>query len=269
MNISRRQFIGLMASMGAASCAKMDLESVKAIVTNDDTFTFAAIGDIHVLDARSTGIVNKAVGMINATEAAQFTLMLGDLATDGRLPEFRLAKNSLDRLARPYFTIPGNHDVDMTLANPLDNFTKSFDWENWDEDRGGWVFLGLDSCNGTASDVTIRPDQVEWLTAQLGKIGGDRPIALLSHHPLNPNTKQYRVKNAEDVLALFKNHNLKLVASGHYHGNQQEERDGILFTTTACCSTTRPNFDGTTSKGYRLFHVDKETITTEYVEVMA
>ena len=131
------------------------------------------------------------------------------------------------------------------------------------------MFIGLDSCNAAKSSVTIPDERIAWLKAQLRGIPSTRPIAVLAHHPFNPHTKRYRVKNADDVLALFKGHNLKLVAAGHYHGNQVEERDGVLFTTTACCATTRPNFDRTREKGYRLFHVDGESITSEFTEVPA
>jgi predicted phosphodiesterase len=127
--------------------------------------------------------------------------------------------------------------------------------------------MGIDTCNGTASDVTIPPERLEWIEKQLRKLKAERPIALFTHHPFNPNTKAYRVKNADETLALFANHNLKLVASGHYHGNQVEERNGILFITTACCASTRGNFDNTEARGYRIFRLDGDTIAHEFVEV--
>ena len=139
----------------------------------------------------------------------------------------------------------------------------------WQDKSGGWVFVGFNSCEGTGSDVTVSPEQVAWLSKRVRKIDRDRPIALFAHHPFNPHTKNYRVKNAEEVLGLFGDHNLKLVATGHWHGNQVETRDGILFTTTACCSSTRGNFDDTTAKGYRLFHFDKKEVQTEFVTVQA
>ena len=78
----------------------------------------------------------------------------------------------------------------------------------------------------------------------------------------------YRVKNADEVQGLFAGHNLKLAAAGHWHGNQEESRDGVLFTTTACCSSTRDNFDGTKPEGYRLLHLSPDgTVQTEFAEV--
>lgn len=277
MQFSRRQFIGF-AALSLAGCkqAKMphlNLDKLTPDISlptlgKDATFTFAAINDLHVLDAKSTAIVNRAAGQINANKEVAFTMVIGDLGTDGAVQEMGLAKKSLDTLERPYFCVPGNHDVAMSRENIYANYEREFGNKEWrEEDVARWAFIGLDTCNGTASDVTIPEDRMEWLRRQLDQIGKQRPIALIAHHPFNPNTKAYRVRNAEDVLGLFEGHNLKLVASGHFHGNQTEERNGILFTTTACCSITRDNHDGTPAKGYRLFHVDHDTITHEFVEV--
>ena len=275
MRLSRRQFIGLVGVASLSGCAKLGLNKVADKVKSIDVMpgspgkvTFAVIGDIHVLDGRSTGIVNRAMAMMNATPDLRFTVMCGDLATDGNLTELNLAKSSLDRLKRPCFSIPGNHDVCMKAKDIYANYRKQFPESDWHSENEGWLFMGIDSTNENKSDVSIRPDQIEWIQEQLKKTNAKRPIALFSHHPFNPSTK-YRVQNADEVLGLFSGHNLKLVAAGHFHGNQEETKDGILYTTTACCSTTRNNHDGTTSKGYRLFHIDNESITTEYVEVMA
>ncbi|MDZ4858181.1 MAG: metallophosphoesterase [Candidatus Hydrogenedentes bacterium] len=276
MRISRRQFVGLISAAGLSGCAKLGLDKVADKVKAIDVMpgapgklTFAVIGDIHVLDARSTSIVNKAASSINANPDVRFTVMCGDIATDGNWSELKLAKSSLDRLGQPYFAIPGNHDVCMKAKDIYANYRKQFDEAEWHTENEGWLFMGIDSTNEAKSDVSIRPDQIELIEQQLKRTNANRPIALFSHHPFNPNSKAYRVQNADELIGLFSGHNLKLVAAGHFHGNQEETRDGILFTTTACCSSTRDNHDGTTSKGYRLFHIENETITTKYVEVMA
>ncbi|MCC6699021.1 MAG: metallophosphoesterase [Candidatus Hydrogenedentes bacterium] len=271
MRLSRRQFIGLIGAAGLAGCARTGLDKVAKMDVmpgGPGRLTFASIGDIHVLDARSTGIVNRAVDMINAREDVRFTVILGDLATDGQYVELNLAQTSLARLEKPRFTVPGNHDVNMRAKNIYGNYTKLFGDLDWRDEEEGWLFMGIDSTNDTKSDVSIRPDQLDWIEKQLEKTNKSRPIALMTHHPFNPQTK-YRVINADEVLGMFAGHNLKLIAAGHFHGNQEEQSDGILFTTTACCSSTRDNHDGTTAKGFRLYHLDKDKVTTEFVEVVA
>lgn len=273
MKFTRRQFLGLSAALGFASCAKVkkvvpdvNLSRLKPSFGGGD-FTFATINDVHVLDAKSVGIVNEAVRSINADDRVQFTVVLGDIATDGRFEELNLAKIAFDRLETPYFSVPGNHDVYMKAKDIFGNYTGTFGPVHWDESEESWLFIGLNSCEEAKSDVTVQPDEMAWLEKTLAKTNRQRPIVLFAHHPFNPNTKAYRVQNADEVMGLFTEHNLKLVAAGHYHGNQVEEHEGILFTTTACCSTTRDNFDKTSEKGYRLYHVTDDQLTTEFVAV--
>lgn len=275
MKMTRRQFIGLVGAFGAAAMQSGANDGFnwdrfkpwKHLGKQDGPLAFAAINDTHVLDAKSTAIVSRAVNQINATPEIRFTVILGDIATDGHLQEMGLAKAAFDRLQQPCFAVPGNHDVMPRDANPYANYRRAFEKSEWTEGKQGWLFMGIDTCNGTASDVTIPPERLEWIQKQLRKVKAERPIALFTHHPFNPNTKAYRVSNADETLALFASHNLKLVASGHYHGNQIEERDGILFTTTACCASTRNNFDNTDARGYRIFRLDGDNIEHEFVEV--
>lgn len=273
MKFSRRQFLGLAGALGLASCAKVkrvipdvNLSRLKPTFGSGD-FTFAAINDLHVLDTKSAGIVNQAVNNINADNRVQFTVVLGDIATGGRYQELKLAKVALDRLDKPWYAIPGNHDVDMKTKDIFGNYKAVYGPTRWDEGEEGWLFIGLNSCEESKSDVSIQPDEVAWLEQTLKKVNRERPIALFAHHPFNPNTRAYRVQNADEILGMFAEHNLNLVAAGHYHGNQVEEHNGVLFTTTACCSSTRDNHDETREKGYRLFHVAGNTIETEFVVV--
>jgi 3',5'-cyclic AMP phosphodiesterase CpdA len=268
MKLSRRQFMGLAGAMGVSGSAHAGIKDwVKVWERGDGPLTVATVGDLHVKDAASVGIVNRAVKSINQNEEIDLVIVLGDVASDGTTMEMALAKGALDRLEKPYYVIPGNHDVDMTSEDIYRNYRKSFEEGYWHETEDGVTIMGIDSCDGTASDVAIRAEQLEWMEKRLKKISKGKPLLLFVHHPFNPNSKNYRVQNADETLGLFSEHNLKLVASGHYHGNQVEERDGVLFTTTACCSTTRNNFDGTDEKGYRLFMLEKEELNTEFVVV--
>lgn len=275
MRWSRREFLSLGAALGLSSCARMGMDKLPLIDTvgldlgggKDAVFAFATIGDLHIKDAGSAAIVGRAIQRINADDRVKFVVIVGDLATDGALGELKLAKTTLQSCTKPYFSVPGNHDVDITRNDIYANYATAIGPTQWVEEQEGWALIGLDSCNGTASDVTIPQDRVEWLTKQVDRINNERPIALFVHHPLNPNTKAYRIKNADAILAVFAKHNLKVVASGHFHGNQIEQQNGILFATSACCSTTRDNHDGTTEKGYRLYHVDKGAVETEFVVV--
>jgi 3',5'-cyclic AMP phosphodiesterase CpdA len=272
MKVSRRNFLGLSALAGLSGCARIEQTKLGKITPefefgDDGVLKIAALNDLHMLDSRGAGIVGRAVNLINNDDAIDFTLVLGDLTTHGTLPEANLALQALDRLEKPYFCIPGEHDYNPATENHYEFYQRAFKKTQWRESSAGWVLIGLDTCDGTASQTTVSQSSLDWLKDQLEHTEKKKPIALFTHHPLSPNTKADRATNADDVLALFADHHLKLVASGHYHGNQEEERDGVLFVTTACCSATAENSDGTTEKGYRVFTLEGESIQHEFIPV--
>jgi 3',5'-cyclic AMP phosphodiesterase CpdA len=269
VKLSRRQFFGLAGALGLSSCARKKQDSLKTLFPDarKNILVFATINDTHVKDANSTAIVQRAVRQINADKAVDFTVVLGDIATDGKLVEHRLAEACFSRLEKPCFFVPGNHDVLPLGSEAYRPYRQVFGETQWREEDEGWAFIGLDTCNGTSSNVTVPPERLDWLDGMLKKIKKNRPIALFTHHPLNPNTKNYRIANADEVIARFSEHNLKLVTSGHYHGNQVEISDGILFCTTACCSSTRGNFDKTLEKGYRRYRIKNQEISHDFLTV--
>lgn len=265
--MNRRQFLQSTAAAGMASLAGP--WAWAADTGGGKGLRFVAINDLHVLGPGTERIVSRAVEQINALEDVTFTVVVGDLGTLGKEPEMQLAKAALDALKQPYFCVPGNHDFMPKIENGYEHYDAAFSKRQWHADKSaeGWAFIGLDTCNGMKSDVTVPPERLAWLTEQLATIPAEMPIVLFGHHPFNPNTKAYRVQNAEEVLALFANHKLKLVVSGHYHGNQVEERDGVTFITTACCSTTRPNFDKTEERGFRVYDLKGESISHDFLVV--
>lgn len=230
-------------------------------------FTVAVLNDTHMTNADSTAILDLAVARLNADSRVGLVVVAGDLASAGSEEELALAKNSLDRLNAPFLAVPGNHDVAPKGEAPLAAYAALFGEPHWVREAGGWTLVGLNSCEGTKSDVTVSAGELDWLRGALSTVDAARPVALFCHHPLNPSTKAYRVKNAEEILGVFADRKLRVAAAGHWHGNQVEERDGVLFATTACCAVTRDNFDGTPEKGYRLFHLKEDRAETEFVAV--
>ncbi len=260
---TRRQFLGLCAAGVCGACCAIEERGS----SETTAFTFAAINDPHVKDEPSVAIVERAVTHINANASVGMTLVLGDIATVGAKEELELARGALDNLARPWHALPGNHDVFMRDEDIYANYAAVFGPTHWFFEHHGWAFIGFDSCEGVKSDVTVAETELAWLREQAARVKPGQPVALCCHHPLNPNTASYRILNADTLLDTFKDCSLHLAAAGHYHGNQVEEPGDTLFTTTACCSSTRGNFDKTEARGYRLFHVKGDTVKTEFVEV--
>jgi len=222
-------------------------------------FSFAQASDTHITDTRSVEIVNDAVDMINADPRIAFSLWLGDLTQFSKSDEMALARMALDRLTRPRHTLRGNHDLQGGL------YEREFGELSYVFEHAGWKFIMLDSNPGDATPID--DERMAWLREVLAATDPAQPLVLCTHHPLHPNTATHPLAGAADVVALFAGHNLKAVLGAHHHGSQEEVIDGVLYTTTACLAVTRTNFDGTTQRGYRLFHCTEDAITTEFVPV--
>lgn len=221
-------------------------------------FSFAQASDTHVTDTRSVEIVNDAVDMINADPRIAFSLWLGDLTQYSGEDEMALARMALDRLEQPRYTLRGNHDLRGGF------YGVQFGDLSYTFEHAGWKFIMLDSNPG--DKTPIDQERMRWLRDVLAETPPEQPVILCTHHPLAPNAG-LRLAGADDVLALFDGHNLKAVLGAHHHGNHEETVDGVLYTTTACLAVTRTNFDGTTERGYRLFHCTEDAISTEFVPV--
>ncbi|MGA2497125.1 MAG: hypothetical protein ABSH20_05260 [Tepidisphaeraceae bacterium] len=79
----------------------------------------------------------------------------------------------------------------------------------------------------------------------------------------------YRLKNGDEMLARFKEFNLRSVLSGHYHGQTESRKDGMLLSTGKCCSLAASNHDRTPEKGFFVCRAKAGRIEHEFVEVAA
>ena len=247
-------------ALNASEISGLTLEWRKALAAGLKAgFHFAQASDTHVTDTRSVEIINEAVDRINADQSVAFSLWLGDLTRGSTADEMVLARLALQRLTKPRHALRGNHD----LAGGL--FEREFGPLRSVVAYGGWKFLLVDSNPGDAKPMSEVDRQ--WIRDRLRETPAEMPLVLCTHHPLMPHTKSLRLAGADEVLAMFSGHNLKAVLGAHFHANQEETDGGVLFTTTACLSTTRNNFDGSKAKGYRLFHCKDGQIATEFVTV--
>lgn len=222
-------------------------------------FWFAEASDIHITDTRSVEIVNRAVDAINADPRIRFSLWLGDLTQSSTPDQMILARLALSRLEQPRYTVRGNHDqasgVYEAQFGPLQ---QTFE-------VAGWKFILFDTNPGDKTPVNA--ETLAWLQTQIDATPATQPVVLGCHHPLMPHTKAYALAGAAELVQRFSGHNLRACLSGHFHGNQEEIVDGILYTTTATLSSTRENHDRSSLHGYRLFHCKDGEITTEFVPV--
>ncbi|MEL6219609.1 MAG: metallophosphoesterase [Pseudomonadota bacterium] len=123
-----------------------------------------------------------AVDQVNAW-APDATLVTGDLTDIGTAEEYALLRTELDRLAAPYFVVPGNHDrreelrhafadhAHMPASGPI----------QWVIDDFPLRLVGLDSVVPGSGYGELSEDSLNWLDKTL--FADPRPTLVAIHHP--------------------------------------------------------------------------------------
>jgi predicted MPP superfamily phosphohydrolase len=232
-------------------------------------FKFLEVNDIHILDEKSQAYPLAVVAAMNREKAA-LVLVCGDVATDGKEDELRRAKSVLDRLEAPYRIAIGNHDALFRGERAETSFKAVFGLREttYVFTSHGITFVAVDPGAGTDFQRNqVRPLVMDRHGEIAGRLPAGAPVILFSHYPYGKPVR-YRTRNADAVMAVFGKQRLLAVVGAHFHGNTESRENGVLHTTTATASSTRPNHDGTAPKGYRVFWVrGGREIRTEFREV--
>jgi 3',5'-cyclic AMP phosphodiesterase CpdA len=179
----------------------------------------------------------------------------------------------------------GNHDIwgwespDRTVEKDM-RFGKAMGLDQlelkrsyYSFDAGNWHFIILDSMIRKEPHyfASLDPAQLEWLKGDLAAKPKDRPTCVISHIPVlavcvfffGPNRLQadrWQVRDSllhrdsAQLMALFRQHNVKLLLSGHIHLYDQVLYNGLHFVCDGAVSAKwwlGPHHD--TREGFGVF----------------
>lgn len=214
-----------------------------------ESFSFVFMTDIHVqpeLDA-DKGLM-KAIEKVNSLNP-DFVITGGDLIMDalGQTKErsdslYQLYNKVASRFDMPVFNTIGNHEhYAFYLRDEIERddpdygdkmFRRYLGKPYYSFNNKGWHFIILNSIMETEDRGYrggISQDQIEWLKEDLANVCDKTPIAVSVHIPfitamnqmlegsLVANGEGDVINNSKEVLALFKEKNLRLVLQGHLH----------------------------------------------------
>jgi 3',5'-cyclic AMP phosphodiesterase CpdA len=255
--------------------------------------------DIHVCpELHADEGLLKAVNKINDLKP-EFVLTGGDNIMDalGQTYErsdslFELYEDIMSNLKMPVYHGMGNHEIfglyeksgitpehkeygkklyEDRLAKPY----YSFDHKNWH-------FIVLDAIGFTNDRHyygVIDSLQIEWLKNDLQKTGKNKPVAVVTHIPLlsvgaqimEGPTAAFKestvVSNADKIIPILEEYNVKLVLQGHLHFLEDVNYNGIHYITGgAVCAGwwDGPRFG--MEEGFVKINVSKDNFEWEYVD---
>ena len=239
------------------------LPAVASAGAGRSNFTFVAANDLHLRDARCGAWLTLLVGAMK-THQPDFCVLNGDLTENGTREQLSAVREIFAAARLPLFATIGNHDhfADHDRAPFEAIFPNSL---NYHFEHNGWQFVALDSTEGQRVFYThIQAPALAWLDETLPGLDKKKPLVLVTHFPLGSRVL-CRPLNAPAVLERFREHNLRAVFNGHWHGYAQRKLAAATITNSRCCSWWRPNNDGSPDKGYFLCRAARDgTITREF-----
>lgn len=225
----------------------LSLLSINIAFSQSSDFTFIFMSDIHYHDKNEAPTAfNIVIDTINSMKP-DLVLVGGDIIYDVMRQTEEEAEElsksfikEIERLEAPIYYAIGNHEHfalynrDVDEDHPLFGkryYEKHFGERYYSFNHKGWHFITIDNMKISDRKYIGKVDsiQMEWLKNDIASVSDSTPIVLMAHVPLittlsqyygggtKANTNRLATENANEVLRLFKNKNLKLVLQGHIH----------------------------------------------------
>lgn len=154
-------------------------------------------------------------------------ILTGDLTDFGRAEEYAVLARAVERLGKPAYLLPGNHDERAAMraafpgmaylqnAEPFLQYRIEFD---------GFALIALDTVVPRASHGVLDHARLEWLRKHLDR---DTPTIIAMHHPpfitgIEHMDKIGLLEGAAELEAILKQHNnIERILCGHLHRSIQ------------------------------------------------
>jgi Icc protein len=228
------------------------------LLFSQKNFSFVYLPDIHLQnDSAELATFNKVARQVNNLHP-DFVLTGGDMIYTAKNVNDRKAEVLFDLMDKEFllFSMPvymtiGNHEhVGITGESGIDKtnpnwgkkmFEKRYGSQYYTFIYNGWKFFVLDGIEilEKERDYTqgIDSAQIRWIKSELKATGKSMPLVISIHTPvINPHALTSSgdmtiSPEIENVMKLFKNHNLKLVLEGHTHLYMNLYFHGIYYVS--------------------------------------
>jgi 3',5'-cyclic AMP phosphodiesterase CpdA len=218
------------------------------------SFSFVQISDSHIGFGKDpykqtvTTTLQETVARINALpERPDFLIHTGDLTHLATAKEFDTVSEVLKEVkVGQIFYVPGEHDVIGDGGEYLKRFGASTKGEGWYSfDHNGIHFVGLVNVASQGTDKglgILGNDQLDWLKADLARLGASTPLVVFAHVPLWSVYPQWGwgTQDGAQALGYLKRFGSVTVLNGHIHQIAQKVEGNITFHTARATAFPQP-----------------------------
>lgn len=216
------------------------------LVQLTDTHLFAA-EDGSLLSVNTNDSFSAVVEAIHQQDFDfEFLLATGDISQDHSEVSYQRFAQGIERLEKPCFWLPGNHDYKPSMGSVL----PSPQIVQTESTLLGehWQLILLDSQVEGVPHGRLSQQQLDLLDTQLRLHPERHSLVLLHHHPILVGSAwldQHTLKDAEQFWQIVEKHdNVRAILCGHVHQDMQVVRSGAtVMATPSTCVQFKPNSD--------------------------
>ena len=288
-------------SFGAIA-SESSVQDQKIANATNDTVKFVVFSDLHIglnetnntykMFHYNEKIVSDMVNEVSRMKDVSFVLIAGDLTKDSEPKNHKKVLEILNRLNKPYYITPGNHDV-MKKGIPVENWgapelVKNYPmpWKNgslsYSVDVAPGVHLvSLDSASNKSHFAdwggATSTEDLKWLDEDLAKNKGKTTI-LMTHHALNyhegVNDPLYYNDNSSQIKQILSKHDAHLAITGHIHVTNIA-KNGTLTDMSVPSTSTYPlsytvwQVSGTQAKVHTVWYSNQTIMSIAKQEFIA
>jgi len=265
----------------------------------EQEFSFVFMTDLHVKhDPFVLAEFSRLIDTVNKMEV-DFVLTAGDQVYDvmrGNVKKsdslFALYKELIAKINVPVHSCMGNHELfgiypesDIDSTHPdykYGMFQRHLGSPYYSFDHKGWHFIVLNVLDVADKKYIGKVDekQIEWLKQDLATVNANTPVAIAGHLPFVSSFYQVYppknassaattwIKNRDEVLQCFSDHQLKLVLQGHTHWLEDINVENRTHFITGGAVAGRPSWRGNRhgARGFLLFSVKGSSFSWKFIE---
>ena len=234
---TRRDFLKLAGVGGVVFASGLPgIARGKGKASREKDFFFLQLSDTHwgfsgPPNPEADVTLGKAVATINSVGARpDFIVFTGDLThttedvavRKKRMSEFKQIVSGLD--VKTLRLMPGEHDASLDEGAAYKEF---FGVTHYSFDHKGVHFVALDNVSDPAA--AVGDAQIDWLSADLKKVGKEAPIVIFTHRPLFDLYPQWdwATKDGSKVVDVLMPYKHVTVFYGHIHQENHHKTEHI------------------------------------------
>lgn len=171
------------------------------------------LSDIHVTPGNANdSVIREAVKEINANDT-KLVIMSGDLTNEGSDDELVNVKGILDKIKKPLFVIPGNHENNWSQS-ACKTFNDLWGTDRFVTETDSLVIIGI-NCGPymKMGDGHIKQEDLSWLDKELSeRTKSGKRVLSVCHYPITPD-----LDNCNDYISILQKYPVVTHICGHYH----------------------------------------------------